>query len=54
MTSKQKGRAASASPDQVPNEAARARLLDLDGAEHVLSELWSERPVVLVLLRHFG
>jgi hypothetical protein len=29
-------------------------LPDLSGASHRLAELWSERPVVLVFLRHFG
>lgn len=38
----------------MPGEATRARLLDLDGAEHTLAELWKDRPVVLVFLRHFG
>jgi len=38
----------------MPDEVGRARLLDLDGAEHTLAELWRDRPVVLVFLRHFG
>jgi peroxiredoxin len=25
-----------------------------DGTEHRLGDLWAERPVVLVFLRHFG
>ena len=29
-------------------------LPDQDGTEHNLGDLWSERPVVLVFLRHFG
>ena len=38
----------------VPEEAARAVVRDLEGGEHTLASLWSERPVVLVFLRHFG
>ncbi|HEX6738202.1 MAG TPA: hypothetical protein VF310_08030 [Vicinamibacteria bacterium] len=34
--------------------AARARIRDLDGAEHELQELWAQGPAVLVFLRHFG
>jgi hypothetical protein len=30
------------------------KVVDTDGAEVVLSELWSERAVVLVFVRHFG
>jgi len=30
------------------------RLRGTDGGEHRLGDLWSERPVVLVFLRHFG
>ena len=40
--------------DQIPDAAARIRILDLDGGEHELRELWAERPVLLVFLRHFG
>jgi len=29
-------------------------LLDAAGASHRLGDLWSERPIVLVFLRHFG
>jgi peroxiredoxin len=29
-------------------------LQDVNGAEVRLSELWSEQPLVLVFLRHFG
>jgi prostamide/prostaglandin F2alpha synthase len=29
-------------------------LPDVGGAEHRLGDLWAERPVVLVFLRHFG
>jgi hypothetical protein len=47
-------RALAAQPDPIPETAARARILDPDGREHELQELWAERPVVLVFLRHFG
>jgi hypothetical protein len=33
---------------------AQAVIRDLDGRSLPLGELWSERPVVLVFLRHFG
>ena len=33
---------------------ASIELSDPDGAAHRLGEYWSERPVVLVFLRHFG
>ena len=39
---------------QVTDEAAAAVILDLAGGGHRLDELWAERPVVLVFLRHFG
>jgi peroxiredoxin len=39
---------------QIPDEAARAVIRDLNGREHELRELWAERPAVLVFLRHFG
>jgi hypothetical protein len=29
-------------------------LLDADGAAHRLGDLWRDRPIVLVFLRHFG
>ncbi len=35
-------------------EASQTRLVDLDGNGVVLADLWRERPVVLVFLRHFG
>jgi len=55
MAKKKRARAAAtASADRIPAEAARAELLDLEGAEHTLAELWKARPVVLVFLRHFG
>jgi len=40
--------------DRVAYEAAAAVIRDLGGGEHRLDELWAERPVVLVFLRHFG
>ncbi len=39
---------------RVADEAAAAVIRDLGGGEHRLDELWVERPVVLVFLRHFG
>jgi hypothetical protein len=30
------------------------RALDPDGREVLLGDLWRERPVVLVFIRHFG
>lgn len=39
---------------RVAGEAAAAVIRDLGGGEHRLDELWAERPVVLVFLRHFG
>jgi hypothetical protein len=39
---------------QVSSEAARAVIRDPEGRELELQSLWSERPVVLVFLRHFG
>ena len=39
---------------RIPEEAAGALIRDLEGREHELRELWAERPVVLVFLRHFG
>jgi len=29
-------------------------LVDSTGATHRLGDLWSDRPIVLVFLRHFG
>ena len=40
--------------DEVPEAATRARVLDLGGSEHELGDVWAERPVLLVFLRHFG
>ena len=33
---------------------ADVTLADATGTEHRLGNLWAERPVVLVFLRHFG
>jgi hypothetical protein len=30
------------------------RLPDADGALHRLGDLWAEKPVIVVFLRHFG
>lgn len=38
----------------VDEAAARARIRDLEGGEHELSELWADGTAVLVFLRHFG
>jgi len=32
----------------------QVRLPDADGTLHRLGELWAEKPVILVFLRHFG
>jgi len=40
--------------DQIDSAAAEAKVLDLDGKEHALRELWAGRTAVLVFLRHFG
>ncbi len=39
---------------RIEERAASVRIRDLHGGEHALQELWRERPVVLVFLRHFG
>jgi hypothetical protein len=52
---KQQGKTpAATSSDRIPADAARAALVDLEGAEHTLAQTWKDRPVVLVFLRHFG
>ena len=33
---------------------AEQTVVDPDGAEHRLGDLWSEQPAVLLFLRHFG
>jgi hypothetical protein len=40
--------------DLAADAVGRAVIRDLEGREHALGELWAERPVVLVFLRHFG
>ena len=40
--------------DLAGEAVAQAVIRDLDGQPHALGELWSERPAVLVFLRHFG
>jgi hypothetical protein len=35
-------------------ELSALSLSDVDGASHRLGDLWVERPVILVFLRHFG
>jgi hypothetical protein len=33
---------------------SESSLLDATGASHRLGDLWRDRPIVLVFLRHFG
>jgi hypothetical protein len=33
---------------------SNAKLADATGQQHRLGDLWHDRPVVLVFLRHFG
>lgn len=40
--------------ERVPEAAARALVRDLQGNERELRQLWAERPVLLVFVRHFG
>ncbi len=40
--------------DHIAEEAARAKIRDLNGQEHELKETWEARPVVLAFVRHFG
>jgi hypothetical protein len=47
-------RLALAAMDLAGEPVAQAVIRDLDGQPHALGELWSERPAVLVFLRHFG
>lgn len=35
-------------------QLADEMLIDPDGAEHRLGDLWQEQPQVLLFLRHFG
>lgn len=39
---------------QVGDLALDATLLDQDGNSYQLSDLWSDGPTMLTLLRHFG
>ncbi|PRQ05080.1 peroxiredoxin-like family protein [Enhygromyxa salina] len=39
---------------EVPSALASITLVDADDNTYTLGELWSERPVVLIHLRHFG
>jgi hypothetical protein len=32
----------------------QVRLRDADGVVHRLGDLWTDKPVILVFLRHFG
>jgi len=36
------------------NTLDRLELTGADGQAHRLGDLWAERPVILVFLRHFG
>ncbi len=39
---------------KVPQQAAKAAILDLAGQPHELRETWAEQTVVLAFVRHFG
>ena len=39
---------------KVAQQLRRTTALDLDGRAVSLADLWSERPAVLVFVRHFG
>jgi hypothetical protein len=43
-----------AAMDRLQPEVASLPVMDLEGRPHALSELWADRPAVLVFLRHFG
>lgn len=43
-----------AHPPERADDLAKIVLLDHEGAEVRLGELWSERPAALVWLRHYG
>jgi hypothetical protein len=36
------------------NPLAELTLLDEDGADVAVADLWAERPVALIFLRHYG
>jgi hypothetical protein len=40
--------------DRVPEEIAALTVLDMEGRPVPLRSLWTDRPAVLVFLRHFG
>jgi hypothetical protein len=40
--------------ERVPEEAALARIADLQGQEHELRSTWARQPVVLAFVRHFA
>jgi hypothetical protein len=40
--------------ERISDAAATAPILDLQGGEHPLQELWRERVGVVGFLRHFG
>jgi len=39
---------------KVGDEAPRIQVMDADGNTLELSSVWSDKPVVLTFLRHFG
>lgn len=41
-------------PPGSAEELGRSRVLDADGREVTLAQLWRDRPAVLVWLRHYG
>ncbi len=41
-------------PPQRADDLGQVTVLDLDGNEVKLRELWRDRPAVLVWLRHYG
>ena len=41
-------------PPGSAEELGRSRVLNLEGREVALAELWRDRPAVLVWLRHYG
>jgi hypothetical protein len=44
----------SARPPERADDLGQVSVLDLDGNEVKLGELWRDRPAVLVWLRHYG
>ena len=41
-------------PPERADELGQVTVLDLDGNQTRLAELWRDRPAVLVWLRHYG